>query len=837
MKFLSLFVFSVFSIAAQAQLLPSLSSISGAVKDSTGAVIVNARIVVLKVNGTPAYSVATHEDGSYQISSLPAASYILSVNAKGFTTEEQQILVQPGQALALDIHLKPVSVSTDVLVTATRQATELQETPVAVTVADASQIALQNLTTARDLAGQIPDVNIQRSGITPLTQVIFIRGIGDGDPIFDPNVAQYVDDIYLPRTINGMTDLTDLERVEVLRGPQGTLFGENSDAGAIRYITRTPGEHRQASLDAGYGNYNTFNLHGYISGPIRHNLLGGFAIAHDQHDGYTYDPTINRHVNNQQTTGGRAKLLATIRPSLTALFTADGTLDRSGTDYYVPLKPIIGGTLKNPVYGQFRPNITYASQQPLNHSQSDGLSLNVTWLLSPALVFHSISGYRGFKQDPVNYNNDGQPLVPYSDTYPTLVSISNNHIIYLEDEGTQEFQLQGAWKKFDFTSGVDYLNEHFSSNRIGYVVSATAATALPAYPEDQIGETKTTNYAAYSQGNYRFPHNLTLTLGGRYSSEHRDFNFSGIWDDFSGKPLPVTPGASTSTPGGYAAAYNFTYHGDKTWSSFTPKVGLSYQFNHDLFGYASISRGFNAGGFNNRASTLAAALPYDQEKVTTYEFGFRTSWLHERLHFNPTFFYNDYKGLQETASVISPVSNAYVSVRSNAGKAHTEGIELESRFVPFPGLSFTGSGSYLQTRFDSFTNAGTTVVNGKSVLVGATGNQLPFSPHWQLYGGGNYQIPLRHLYNSISLGADVSYESSYFSEVFNYIQARVTAQSFTDGYISYKPAKSRLNFSLTAKNIVNNLHFQSITWGGTPSLWLGPMNPPRTFYGKAVYTF
>jgi hypothetical protein len=220
MKFLSLFVFSLFSIAAQAQLLPSLSSISGAVKDSTGAVIVNARIVVLKVNGTPAYSVATHEDGSYQISSLPAASYILSVNAKGFTTEEQQILMQPGQALALDIHLKPVSVSTDVLVTATRQATELQETPVAVTVADASQIALQNLTTARDLAGQIPDVNIQRSGITPLTQVIFIRGIGDGDPIFDPNVAQYVDDIYLPRTINGMTDLTDLERVEVLRAPR-----------------------------------------------------------------------------------------------------------------------------------------------------------------------------------------------------------------------------------------------------------------------------------------------------------------------------------------------------------------------------------------------------------------------------------------------------------------------------------------------------------------------------------------------------------------------------------------------------------------------------------------
>jgi iron complex outermembrane receptor protein len=127
----------------------------------------------------------------------------------------------------------------DVVVTATRQATKLQKTPVAVTVISARQIAEQDITTARGLAGKIPNVEITMSGITPLTQIFFIRGIGNSDPIFDPNVGQYLDDVYLPRAINGMSDLTDIERVEVLRGPQGTLFGDNSDAGAIRYITRT----------------------------------------------------------------------------------------------------------------------------------------------------------------------------------------------------------------------------------------------------------------------------------------------------------------------------------------------------------------------------------------------------------------------------------------------------------------------------------------------------------------------------------------------------------------------------------------------------------------------
>ncbi|MEA3133709.1 MAG: iron complex outerrane recepter protein [Gammaproteobacteria bacterium] len=248
---------------------------------------------------------------------------------------------QPGTTLLASAEPLVTSTDTglsDVVVTATRQSTKLQETPVAVTVMTGSDLAEQNLTTARDLAGKTPGVVILRSGITPLTQTFFIRGIGESDPIFDPAIAQYVDDVYLPRAINGLSDLTDIERVEVLRGPQGTLFGDNADAGAIRYITKDPTDKTAADFDIGGGNYSAFQAHAYISGAIITGKLdGSIAFAHDQHSGYTYDPTINQHVNDQNTNGFRGKLLAKLTDELTVLLTVDGLRDNSSTAYYTPV--------------------------------------------------------------------------------------------------------------------------------------------------------------------------------------------------------------------------------------------------------------------------------------------------------------------------------------------------------------------------------------------------------------------------------------------------------------------------------------------------------------------
>ncbi len=727
----------------------------------------------------------------------------------------------------------------DIIVTATRHSTKLQKTPVAVTVITPQQIQQQNLTTARDLAGKTPGVLITRSGITPLTQIFFIRGIGDADPIFDPNIAQYLDDVYLPRAINGMTDLTDLERVEVLRGPQGTLFGENADAGAIRYITRDPTDTPEGNFDVGGGTFGAVNLHAYAAGPIIPGKVdASIAFAHDQHEGYNYDPTIGQRVNNQNTNGARAKVLVKITPDLTDEVEADGVLDYSGADFYSPVKPIIGGTLAHPIYGQTNLNDSYASQGPKNDSWVGGVSNRLVYTINPNLTFKSISAYRGFSQNPVNYNNDGQPLVEYNGTpaslaapFPALVSISDNYIVYREQELTQEFQLLGNYDKFDFATGLYLLHENFASNRIGYVVSP-AGGGTPAFPEDQIADTKTTDYAAYAQGDYHLTDKLTATLGGRYTIENRGFQFQGVYDNFQG--IQLTPSSTNTATENAALKNNFSYSGNKTWYSFTPKYGLSYQFTPGIFAYGSIAEGFDAGGFNNRASSLPTALPYNQENVTTYEAGIKTDWLNHRLRLNGTLFYNDYTGLQETASVISPVTGGLVTVRSNVNSAHSDGFELESVAQPVDGLTLTGNASYLWSRFDSFPNPGTSVNTG--TVVSATGNQLPFAPRWQLYGAANYQIPL-DIPGQITFGSDISYETSYYSDVFNYGQGEIHPQAFVDAFASYQLPNKHWTAIITGQNLTNRVSYQSLSWSGTPNLWEGPVNPPRTVFFKLAYTY
>ncbi len=716
----------------------------------------------------------------------------------------------------------PVVGLKDVVVTATRHATKLQKTPVAVTVVTGKDLAEQNATTTRSLAGKTPGVLIARGGITPLTEIFFIRGIGNSDPIFDPNVGQYVDDVYLPRAINGLGDLTDIQRIEVLRGPQGTLFGDNSDAGAIRYLTKDPTDVTAANFDISGGSYGTLDAHAYVAGPLVPGKLdGSIAYAHDQNNGYTYDPTIGKHVNNQYTDGARAKLLATISPDLTVLFEADGLLDRSDTGYYSPIHPIIGGTLAKPIYGPADKNDSYTSQEPLNHSWVGGVSLHVTYNIDPHLTFKSISAYRGFSQNPINYNNDGEPLVDYNLAYDHPVSISDNVIDYREQELSQEFQLLGNYDQFDYTSGLYLLHENFASNRIGYVVAPNGAGAAPAFPEDQIGDTKTTDYAVYTQGDYHFTDKLTGTLGGRYTIENRDFTFQGVYDTLTGIPIPNYP-------------LDFTNAGElrnKTWYSFTPKYGVSYQFTPTVYGYGTISEGFNAGGFNNRASSRPTALPYDEENVTTYELGLKTDLLNHRLRVNTTVFYNSYQNLQQTATVVSPINNTPVTVRTNAGSAHTDGVELETIAEPLDGLILTNEVSYLNTVYDNFADSGKNLDTGAA---SATGNQLPFSPRWQLYSQLVYTLPLQ-LKGQTKIGADISYETAYDSDIFNYWQNRIGAQAYTDAFVSYTTEDGHWTASLNGKNLFNRLQYQSLSWAGYNNSWEGQVSPPTTITAKLAY--
>lgn len=755
----------------------------------------------------------------------------------------------------------------DIVVTATRRETRLQQTPVAVSVIGTEFRAQQNVVTTRDLAGQIPGLYTAPSGITPLTNTFFIRGIGNSDPIFDPTVGTYIDDVYQARAINGMSDLTDVERVEVLRGPQGTLFGANSAGGAIRYVTRNPGEALSLRGDVGYGNYNTVNAHGYVAGAlVPGTVLGSVAIAHDQHDGYTWNPSQNRYVNNQNTTGGRVKLVLTPAAGLKVTLTGDGTIDHSQAAQYVPttyhptnpalsgLGAITGGTLYNPTsFSRYQANTSYAGRYPVNTSRSGGVTARIDYDIDTHLAFHSISALRAFSQNPVNYNNDGQAKLPYNAAQPRAIDLSDNYITYRQHQFTQELQLQGTWTAFDFTGGLYYLFENFQSDRLGYVTGLPQSdTALPAAPFDQIGRTRSFNYSAYLQGNVHVTPRLTLTAGGRYIIQRRAFAFRGVNYDLDGNPINPALYPQVLTGGAIpalgvsvsAAQVNFTNAAilnRKTWRTFTPKVGVSWRAIDDVFLFASYAKGFDAGGFNNRALNLATALPYDPETVNTYEAGIKTEWLNHDLRVNLTGFYNDYKNLQTAVSAFSPVSGTYVSTRGNAPSAHTEGFELETAAQPWRNLALVANVTYLKTRYDDYAAPAYGTVPAYTY----TGNQFPFQPKWQYFASATWTVPAS-IPGEIKIGASGNFQTSLFSNQLNNVQYQIAAHGYANAFLSYTTQDQRWTFTLTGRNLTNSFFYSALSpvgssikagpYAGTVLLQ-GAQNPPRTVFLKAAYGF
>jgi len=795
---------------------------------------------------------------------LMAGTAFVSFSAPGLARADAVAPAAAAPDAASDTTYAP---GEDIVVTATRKETKLQQTPVAVSVIGTEFRTEQNVVTTRDLAGQIPGLFTTPSGITPLTNTFFIRGIGNSDPIFDPTVGVYLDDVYLARAINGLADLTDVERVEVLRGPQGTLFGANSSGGAIRYVTRAPTDKLEENADVGYGSYNTFNAHAYVAGALVPGLLdASIAIAHDQHAGYAWNPSQRDYVNNQNTTGGRVKVVFTPSSRFKATITADGTIDHSQAAQYDAitynatnpalsgLGAITAGTLYQPTQlAPYQPNVSYAGRYPVNYSHIGGITARLDYTLDDHLALHSITALRAFNQAPVNYNNDGENRLPYDAAQPLPVDTSDNYISYRQHQFSQEFQLQGNYKAFDFTGGLYYLFENFSSNRIGYVTGLpTSNIALPAAPFDQIGDTRSFNYSAYLQGNLHLTDALTLTAGGRYISEHREFTFEGVNENLSGVPIDpalypqvLTGGAiptlGVNILGSQVNFNNANVLNARTWHAFTPKAGVSYQAAPTVFVFADYARGFDAGGFNNRALNIQTALPYNPEHVNTYEGGIKTDWFDHRLRINATGFYNDYIDLQTTVAVFSPISGTYVSTRGNAPSAHTDGFELETSGQPTPNLALVANVTYLQTRYDNYSSPALGAVPAYNY----DGNKFAGEPQWQYFGSVTWTIPVSGS-GTVKLGGSGSYFTSYYSDSLNSPQYQIPGHALANAFVSFETEDRRWTFTLTGRNLSNRFYFTSLTAIGAPikagpyagtTLLEGAQNPPRTIFLKAAYSF
>jgi iron complex outermembrane receptor protein len=709
----------------------------------------------------------------------------------------------------------------EIKVTAERHTTNLEQTPLAVTAFSTAQLEQEGIADPRDLAGHVPSLFEPLRSTAYSTQLYSIRGVGEIDTYPQPAVGIYVDDVYLPRGVGTNQDIPDLTDVEVLRGPQGTLYGRNTSAGLLRFVTSVPGDQIVAWTQAGIGNYGDFESQSVLSGQlVDGKVYGGITFDHRQRDGWTHDVTTGEDVNNIDLDILRLKLRFTPTDNLDILLEADGTENHSSASYYTPVNQPNGlGTAK------FDPNLTWAHDIPNNDFEEDaGASATITYRIDDDLTAKSITSVRSF-HGFYNYDNGGE-------TYDLGQSQSG----YEDHDTTQEFQLQGNYGPLNFTTGFFYYHELFVNPRVNAVLydhSADNVGALVAYDPRQL----VNSYAVYGQADYKFTDQLTGTFGARYTIDWQRFTDQGFSE--VGVPLdyppPVNLGPQLAK--GITATYS-SFHNEDTdhWPSFSPKVGIQYQWTPDLMQYASYSQGFKSGGFDIRGSNyIDASTPFLPETVSAYETGIKGEFFDHTLRVNADLYYNDISNVQLDA--YDYTSSPPASLRVNGGDAYSDGFEAEVTWVPVHGLTWGNTLDYLWTDYTKFTAALPANYVGATTLIG---RRIPLSPRWTYATSLSWDVPGDFI-GTWRVGGDLEFHTKAYSDIYNTPETEIPTQWLANLSITYLPPDEHWSAIFGIKNLFDRQWNQS--GGYAPSVGPGKgtyyyaENEPRMITVKLRYTF
>jgi iron complex outermembrane receptor protein len=572
-------------------------------------------------------------------------------------------------------------------------------------------------TTISELQGFVPNLSIYQGRNQSSTLTAFIRGVGQSDPLWgvDPGVGLYIDDVYIARAQNALLDVYDVQRVEVLRGPQGTLYGKNTIGGAIKYVTKPMSDTPEGRFSLGYGSFGTQEYRLDLSGPIvEGKLRGKVAVAKLLRDGYGTNLYQDRDVSDKDTTAYRAALEWLPSEKVTLQLNFDRTEDDAEPVGLTRLEANPFCALFTGVACPPYPNLfdTESGIDPVNEAESTGYSLALTWDINDALRFKSITAYR---------ETDTRNWIDF-DTTP--LAIADSEATYYDDQTTQEFQL--LYTGSGRLSGV--LGLYYFDGTAGGIVEAIFFTNFPNTTE---GFVDTKSYSIYADARYKLTDRMTLNLGLRPTREEKRgvaFNVYNTDNDFTDY---------------YFVAADFD--DETTFTSWAPKLGLDYQFNQDVMGYVTLSQGFKSGGYNVRAqSTLfpETALPFDDEVMSVAEVGVKSVLANRKLVLNAAVFYGDYTDIQVSTftsydSNGDGVDDAFFGNFLNAGDATVQGLEVEYAFASDSWYGLSGYLAYLDAEPNSFldeNNDGfvdTQVITNAPELTGA----IRFNVDFPAFGG------------------------------------------------------------------------------------------------------
>jgi iron complex outermembrane receptor protein len=677
----------------------------------------------------------------------------------------------------------------EVTVTAQRREQNLQEVPFAVTALDATMLERRQILSANQIRSSVPNLNYESGPGQATSSKIFYRGIGEDEALFttDTPVGVYLDDVYIPRTTGSMFDLYGVERIEFLRGPQGTLYGRNTSAGALKIITRKPDETPSFSGQLRAGNYGRFDATLIGNVPLSDTVFAQVSALRRDQNGSTTNRLNGQKVNTQDVWAGRASVLFKPNDTFDALVVADRIRERSIAGWLIALTSgFEPGRADADGDGSIR-TMNSDLFNPINNLDQQGLSATLAWRL-PGVTLKSISAYRKMSNTLlIDIDGEGAPI-PGSDV-PKFHLFQDQH----QDQFSQELQASGnaAGDRLQYVTGLYYFresNDQHTTNLI-FCTLATCDYTILGLTTDSV--------AAYGNLTYHVTDALSVTAGLRWTRDTKDFDLQ----------LFSANGRAVTNTNGSAVRKILK----KSWSDTTPRVAVDYKINHGsstTMLYANVAKGFKSGSFDGRAAdpvTIASLVPVAPETNWNYEAGFKSDLLDRRLRVNLNYYWAKFRDLQLGVARLNQPNT-----RFNAGDVRVTGVELEVTAVPLEGLEVTAN---VGTIDGKYTRIASDIIEtcSNAFATPLTFDQLKRlkvreAPRFTGQLGVSYTVPVRRFAAAggrVTAGANYARTGEHFHDFCNSRNIATQPFNLLNAQISYETEDGRWRFGIGGTNLTN----------------------------------
>lgn len=591
-----------------------------------------------------------------------------------------------------------------IIVTAQRREQSLQEVPIAVSAFSSKDLETRQINSTLDLVNYVPNLIGHNNTSVGTANAYSLRGLSNTESIstFDPPIGTYVDDIYMARQNANNFSFFDIERIEVLRGPQGTLFGRNTTGGAINVILKKPSDHYTGYVDAGYGRYNRAQLRASVDVPVNQNLLTKISGYYVRSDGYVHDRTTGEELNGEKSWGIRGAVRALLSDSVTWDLAADyqyssvanfpNFLDKA-TGERITFTPLRTDT----PLGSNLASSLLADNTLGNTVKGYNFSSNLQVALDNATI-NIITGYRHLFQEYLTDSfagisssslvTDGIYYVSSSRGFSTPLANDSWHKQFSQEIKVSGKALNGL---VDYVAGFYYFNEKNTTDFLNETLPLSGA-ANAKLSADRTMYNGTDAYAGYAQGDVHLTHQLTFTAGIRYTDETKDIQYTP-----NANPLPIAN--PLYVPFSTQDLINVGIPVSTRAKVWTPHFSLNYQVTPDVMLYASATKGFKSGGWNARAYYASGATYFGPETIWSYEGGLRSEWLDHKLRVNLTGFYFDDMNQQLPGGGYDPTVNTIVYLTRNVADMKNYGLEAEVNFRPVDMLNVFWNGGYQHASF------------------------------------------------------------------------------------------------------------------------------------------